>query len=266
MRLSISAPLFLLVTCANLCAETEPANSALAALRLLPRGEAKRLARIEARDGTPAPERWYFIVHDPKAETGVHEYVVAGGEIVASRDVSQFAESLRAEDVFGGDALKINSDRAARLAQQYALANDMTVATIQYELKKEGAAAVPLWNVTCLDEAGKELGHLVVSAGKGTVVSHEGFAAEPPPPVPPVPVATPIAVPPRTVAPRPEDRLRPPATIAVTPKTTPPPEDWPPPVPLLTPATPVPKKPGLFDRVGGSLQKVFTGKERKPPE
>ena len=142
----------------------------------------------------------------------------------------------------------------------------MTVAAMQYELKKEGAAAVPLWNVTCLDEAGKELGHLVVSAGKGTVVSHEGFAAEPPPPVPPVPVATPIPAPPRPATPRPEDRLRPPAAIAVTPKTTPPPDDWPPPVPLLAPATPVPKKPGLFDRVGGSLQKVFTGKERKPPE
>ena len=266
MRLSFSAPLFLLLTSAHLCAETEPANSALAALRLLPRGEAKRLARIEAREGTPVPERWYFIVHDPKAESGVHEYVVAGGEIVASRDVSQFAESLRAEDVFGGDALKINSDRAAKLAQQYALANNMTVAAMQYELKKEGAAAVPLWNVTCLDEEGKELGHLVVSAGKGTVVSHEGFAAEPPPPVPPPPAATPIPAPPRPTTPRPEDRLRPPAAIAVTPKATPPPDDWPPPVPLLTPATPAPKKPGLFDRMGDSLQKVFTGKERKPPE
>ena len=258
MRLSFFTTFFSLLLCARLGAETEPANSALAALRLLPRGEAKRLARIEARDGTPAPERWYFIVHDPKAETGVHEYVVAGGEIVASRDVSQFAESLRPEDVFGGDALKINSDRAAKLAQQYAFANNMTVAAMQYELKKEGAAAVPLWHVTCLDDAGKELGHLVISAGKGTVVSHEGFAAEPPPPLPP-PVVTPV--------PKPEDRLRAPAAVAAAPKATPVP------IPVATPlpadpvaaATPPPKKPGLFDRMGSGLQKVFTGKERKPP-
>ena len=256
MRLSIFAPLFLLLACANLFAETEPASSALGALKLLPRGEAKRLARIEARDGTPVPERWHFVVHDPKAESGVHEYVVAGGEIVASRDVSQFAESLRAEDVFGGDALKINSDRAAKLAQQYAFANNMTVAAMQYELKKEGAAAVPLWNVTCLDEAGNELGRLVLSAGKGTVVSHEGFAAEPPPPVPP-PAATPIPA-----NPKPEDRLRLPAAIAVAPKATPVAAAEPVEPP---PATPPPKKPGLFDRMGNSLQKVFTGKERKPP-
>ena len=246
MRLSFPAPLFLLLTCAQLCAETEPAGSALGALRLLPRGEAKRLARIVARDGTPVPERWHFIVHDPKAETGVHEYVVASGEIVASRAVSQFAESLRAEDVVGGDALKVNSDRAARLAQQYALANNMTVAAMHYELKKDGAAAAPLWSVTCLDEAGKTLGQLVISAGKGSVVSHEGFPAEPPPPAPP------------SATPTPEDRLRQPATdpatFVVGDPAAPP------------PATPEPKKPGLFDRMSAGLQKVFTtrGREKRP--
>ncbi len=259
MRLTFSVSLFLILRCANLFAETEPANSALDALKLLPRGEAKRLARIEARDGTPVPERWYFIVHDPKAESGVHEYVVAGGEIVASRDVSQFAESLRPDDVFGGDALKVNSDRAAKLAQQYAFANNMTVATMQYELKKEGAAAVPLWNVTCLDDAGKELGHLVLTASKGTVISHEGFAAEPPPPVPPT---TP---PPAT--PKPDDRLRMPAAVAAAPKATPIPVAIAVPVEPVEPvATPPPKKPGLLDRMGNGLHKVFTGKERKPPE
>ena len=244
MRLSFSASLLLLFA-APLRAETEPANSALAALKLLPRGEAKRLARIEARDGTPVPERWYFIVHDPKSETGVHEYVVAGGEIVASRDVSQFAENLRVEDVVGGDALKVNSDRAAKLAQQYALANDVNVTAMQYELKKDGAAAAPLWRVTCLGEDGKELGRLVISAGKGTVVSHEGFAAEPPPPAPPAPAT-----------PNPVEKLRQPAAVAIVPKATPIPVAVA--IPVEPAATPPPKKSGLIDR-------LFGHKERTPP-
>ena len=244
MRLSFSASLLLLFA-APLRAETEPANSALAALKLLPRGEAKRLARIEARDGTPVPERWYFIVHDPKSETGVHEYVVAGGEIVASRDVSQFAENLRVEDVVGGDALKVNSDRAAKLAQQYALANDVNVTAMQYELKKDGAAAAPLWRVTCLGEDGKELGRLVISAGKGTVVSHEGFAAEPPPPAPPAPAT-----------PNPVEKLRQPAAVAIVPKATPIPVAVA--IPVEPVATPLPKKSGLIDR-------LFGHKERTPP-
>ena len=244
MRLSFSASLLLLFA-APLRAETEPANSALAALKLLPRGEAKRLARIEARDGTPVPERWYFIVHDPKSETGVHEYVVAGGEIVASRDVSQFAENLRVEDVVGGDALKVNSDRAAKLAQQYALANDVNVTAMQYELKKDGAAAAPLWRVTCLGEDGTEFGRLVISAGKGTVVSHEGFAAEPPPPAPPAPAT-----------PNPVEKLRQPAAVAIVPKATPIPVAVA--IPVEPAATPPPKKSGLIDR-------LFGHKERTPP-
>ncbi len=253
MRLLFLVPIFLLSTCASLRADTEAAGSALAALRLLPRGEAKRLARIEAREGTPVPERWHIIVHDPKSETGVHEYVVAGGEIVASREVSQFAESLRPEDVFGSDALKINSDHAAKLAQQYAFANNTTVAAMHYELKKEGAAAAPLWSVTCLDETGQEIGRLIVSAGKGNVVGHPGFAAEPPPPLPPVS----------------EEKPRSPATPAVAPKATPMPVAVGEAVEPIAPpaATPPPKKPGLFDRMGSGLQKVFTGKDKnKRPE
>jgi hypothetical protein len=178
--------------------------------------------------------------------------VVAAGEIVASREISQFVENLRPDDIFG-DALKINSDRVAKLAQQYAHANNLIVTTMHYELKKQGAAAAPLWTVTCLDEGGQELGRLVVSAGKGNVISHPGFTAEPPPPV--VPVATP------TLA----EKLRQPAEVAITPKATPLPVMVAEPVNTPPPATPPPKK-GLFDRVGNSIQKVFTGKERKPPE
>ena len=254
MRPPFLVPILVLFTCASLRAETDPASSALGALRLLPRGEARRLARIEARDGTPVPERWHIIVQDPKSETGVHEYVIAGGEIVASRAVSQFVESLRVEDVFGSDAVKVNSDRAARLAQQYALANNATVAAMHYELKKEGAAAAPLWSVTCLDEAGKEIGRVIVSAGKGTVVAHPGFTAEPPPPVAPLPAPPTPEIKPEVKPPRPP----------VVPKATPMPvvvaEAVEPP-----PATPPPKKPGLLDRMGSGLQKVFTGKDKNKP-
>ncbi len=255
MRLIFLVPILLLCVSARLCAQGEPASSALGALRLLPKGEAKRLARIEAREGTPVPERWHFIVHDPKSAEGMHEYVVAAGEIVASRDVSQFVESIRPDDVFGSDVLKINSDRAAKLAQQYAHANNLTVAAMHYELKRQGAAAVPLWTVTCFDDAGVEIGRVAISAGKGNVVAHPGFTIEPPPPVVPVvPAATPGLA----------ERLRQPAELAIPPKATPMPVMVAEPVVPLDP-TPPPKKPGLFDRMGNSIQKVFTGKERKPP-
>ncbi len=180
MRPPLFATLSALLISAGLASALADApGTALNAIKQLPRGEAKKIARIEARDGTPAPERWHILVNDPKDENGLHEYVVAGGEVVASRNISQFAESLKPTDVVGGSSVKVDSDKLAALAQQYAQANSVAIASLNYALKKEGTDAVPLWYVTCLDEAGKEVGHLVVSAGKGNVVSHEGFTAEP---------------------------------------------------------------------------------------
>lgn len=178
MRLPIYITLLCLSSAAALLARDTP-GGALEAVDQLPRGEYKKIARIEARDGTPVPERWHIIVHDPKDENGVREYVIAGGELVASRAISQFVETVKPDEVVSSGAVKIDSDQVAKLAQAYAQANNVNIAALNYLLKKEGAEAVPLWNVSCLDETGKEIGKLIVSAGKGTVVSHEGFTAEP---------------------------------------------------------------------------------------
>jgi hypothetical protein len=57
-------------------------------------------------------------------------------------------------------------ERAARIAQQYALANNLNVATMSYGLRRDGAGAAPLWKVTCWNESGDELGTLVLTAAK----------------------------------------------------------------------------------------------------
>jgi len=166
-------PFLWFVAAAAACA-TET-STALNALKLLPKEQAKNLAVIEARDGTPMPERWHLLVHDKESETGLREYVIAGGEIVASRIISQFAQSLTAQDVIGLEALKCDSDQVARIAQDYAMANNVTAVAMNYKLKKEGPDAAPLWHVTCFDGSGNELGHIVLSAEKGNVVSRDGF-------------------------------------------------------------------------------------------
>lgn len=176
--------LFLLIMLAALTglaptATAQTAMSALGVLKLIPRDKAAKLARIEARDGTPEPDRWYLIVHDPSEPSGVHEFVVAGKEVVASRPVSQFADAIKAEDVVGSAAIKIDSGRVAKLAREYAEANNASITKINYELKKEGMGAVPMWKVSCFDETGNQVGQLLVTAGKGNVISHEGFASEP---------------------------------------------------------------------------------------
>lgn len=178
MRPTFPAIILLVASAASLHAQH--ATTALSAIKLLPKGEAKRIARIEAREGNPTPERWYILVHNPTEETGLREYVVAGGEIAATRSLSQFAEGLKADEVIGNDAVRIDSDRAGKLAQQYALANNVVPATISYQLRKDADDGMPVWNVTCVDAEGKAVGGLVVAAAKGNVLSHTGFALEPP--------------------------------------------------------------------------------------
>lgn len=221
------------------------AATAFDAIKLLPKAEAKKLARIEAREGTPDPERWYLLTYDELSETGLREFVVASGEVVASRTLSQFAETVQPEDVIGADAVRFDSDKAAQLAHLFATANHMTIASMHYQLRKSGPEAVPLWTVTCVNPSGQELGRLVVSATRGSVISHEGFAVQPPLPTPalaPVAAATPAPA----VKPKPKPKASTKLPVAT-------------PIPIDPPA--VAERPGFFDRVRGSIQKVLPGKK-----
>ncbi len=153
--------------------------SALRALKVIPKDEVKNLARIEAQGGTPVPDRWHFLVHHPDSENGLKEYVVASGELVAAREISQFAENLTEEDVIGGTSVKIDTDKLADLAKKYAAVNEVEVATINYQLIRIGEEAQPIWRLDCVDSAGSINASLVVTATKGVVVSQDGFPVTP---------------------------------------------------------------------------------------
>jgi hypothetical protein len=151
--------------------------TALNALKLIPKEAVPQLTTIEGFGGKPEPDRWNFLAQDPTEESGVHEYVVASGKVLASRTVSQFAEELHADDVVGGDAIKIDSDRAAHIADTYAEASQQKVRAFNFELKKSPEGAI--WLVTCVGMDGAAIGKVTINAAKGNVVGHEGFTAEP---------------------------------------------------------------------------------------
>lgn len=216
--------------------------TALGALKLLPKEDSKRLARIEAREGVPDPQRWYLLVHDPADENGLREYVVAGTALVASRALSQFAERITAEDVIGDLLVKVDSDRAGKLAQQYAQANNLTVGGYNYELARNVDGIAPHWKVTCLDQSGRKLGEVVVGAGRGNVLSHEGFATEPAELKAKPSVSKPAIV----------------KAEPLKPKRPKPREPEPRPEPVAAPAL-EPNPPSAVRKVGSSLQRLFGG-------
>ena len=154
-------------------------NTALGALKLLPKDAAKRLARIEARDGRPQPERWHLLVHDAAAPTGMREFVATGGKLVANRTLSQFADSLHPAEVVGAASVKVDSDILVRIVASFVVANGARFGSLSYELGKDVPTGVPHWRVTILDPNGVKVGVLLLDATKGTVLSHEGFEKEP---------------------------------------------------------------------------------------
>ncbi|MEO7319673.1 MAG: hypothetical protein ABIZ56_11845 [Chthoniobacteraceae bacterium] len=217
---------FLIISVCLVTSGLAAGTTALDAVKLLPKEYRVRVARIEARDGSPVPERWYILVNDRAAESGLREFVVADGAIVAERGISQFAESLTPEQVIG-DGVRFNSDRAAQLVQLYAEVNGVTVGTVAYQLRKDGPTAVPLWRLTCHDPLGRELGSLTITGTKGVVISHQGFAVEPAP----------------VVAEKPREKLRTSAATQVMRDTTVQPAREPEPSP--------PKKPNILRRFFG---------------
>ena len=181
MKIALSILILSILGVSTLVAEPKPA-SALSALKQLPASAAERLAIIDGHDGSPSPDRWHFLVQDPVSDNGLREFVIENRKIVALRDVSQFAAQLTQADVVGRTALKVDSDAVGVLAQRYAAANGISVASMNFQLRKGPDAFLPVWTVSCLDEQGSMVATLMINATDGGVMAHDGFAIEPPPP------------------------------------------------------------------------------------
>jgi hypothetical protein len=162
-------------------ADVARGTTILEALKLLPKDDLGNLARIEAFDGSPVPERWHILVYEPESKTGVKEYVVAKGQLATSREISQFAETLSQADVIGEGPVQVDSDKLAGMAKDFAEANDLEVAKMSYHMGRQVPGAEPTWQVRCLDDGDKVVGTLVVNSQTGSVLSHEGFASAPAP-------------------------------------------------------------------------------------
>ncbi len=240
-------------------------GTALKALKFLPKDAAKRLARIEAREGEPWPERWYFLVHDPAVPLGLREYAVAEGALKANRTLSQFADSLKASDVIGAGAIRIDSDAVAKLAGQYAMANGARLGALNYELGKYGTGGAPAWRATVLDAKGDLLGVLIILAQTGAVERHDGFDITPAEAEPVVAKTTAVLAPPPKAA-----AVKPPLVKPDGVNTTPgdplkpflaaKPTPAPPVAKVVQRPTPAPEpaaRPNALKRFGGSVKKLF---------
>jgi hypothetical protein len=220
------------------------------AIKLLSREQARNLVRIEAREGTPAPDRWYIQVYDPTAENGLREFVVFEKAIVAKRTLSQFLDGVKPEDVVGAKLVRVDSDDLIKIIQKYVEANNLNVTKINYTMAREATNPAPVWEISCFDDSDKKLGELVINARNANVLSHDGFDV--------VPGAT-ASKPAVTSTPpqeeKPPERVEKPA-VAIRTATAVRPD----PSPATEPgSTPKPRAPGGF------FHRIFSGKSTPTP-
>jgi hypothetical protein len=155
-------------------------ETALTALKALPKEAAGKVLRIEAENGQPEPEKWLVTVKDPKAEFGLREYVVQSGEVVANAEATPPPRPMDLNAVIGR-SVKIDSDKVTALAMDYALANGVVVSSMNHELQKSTAKRPAEWRLTCFGEDGAKAGTLVFSSSKPVLISQIGFPLAPAP-------------------------------------------------------------------------------------
>jgi hypothetical protein len=243
-----------LIVASAVCASAADQISALAASQTLSKTQQQSIARLSARAGKPSPESWTIVIFDPKTPKGVREFTVSSETIISSKTKSNLALKLVKADVIGLDGLRIDSDQVAELTASYASANRLVPAAFDYDLRKEGSDAAPLWTVVAYDEAGTRLGTIVVAANSGAIISHEGFAQ--------TPEQRDLTSEVASNQPTKEEATEPPSDSNSSGK------------PAAKTSSPKKEaastssssesserqRPGTFRRVGGHLQKFFTGK------
>ena len=237
------------------------------AIKLLPKDAAKNLVRIEARDGTPAPERWYFQVYDPAAENGLREIVIWQKTLVASRTLSQFLDSAKPEDVVGAKVVRIDSDQLIKIAQQYVEANTLDVAKINYTMFRDADNPSPVWKLSCFDDTGKKLADLVINARNASVISHDGFELVPGQTVKPaIPVVAAATPPPQPMDVKPAIPVSTPVPdSSASPSPAVAPASAASPAPAAKPASPTPKPSSSPTPKRGLFQRMFGGGNKSTP-
>jgi hypothetical protein len=183
--------------------------------------------------------------------------VVSAGKLVGGRTLSQFADSVTADEVIGASAIKVNSDQAAGVAAQFAVHNNARLGTVQYELLKSSSPPAPVWRLTCHGAEGESLGTIVLHATKGSLLGFQGFAKSPivpetivaaePPPAKPADPAGPATDRPKRTAPTTAAKPAPPKANPI--------RREPEPV-RAVPVRPPPRQ-GPVDRIGNVFRRVF---------
>ncbi|MBV9127350.1 MAG: hypothetical protein JO117_04615 [Verrucomicrobia bacterium] len=164
--------------------ETRDNPSSYSALRLIGRELGSenlgRVVEVSGREGVPQPFVWRVtLLPDRAGGDGLREIEVAGGRIVARRNISRISRPAlgTVNAPMNLRDLNLDSSGAFTAADTQARKIRLSFDALNYTLRADPATGKPVWNVQLLGAEHDDLGTLLISATDGSVLSTTGRIA-----------------------------------------------------------------------------------------
>ena len=136
--------------------------------------------RSEKSIGTLTPNVWYVVYFDPDATAKATEVKFAGGKKISVKRPARILEPITgAHKELAKDKLKVDSDRAIKIASEEPVLKNVTLKASRLSLERWGGDDLPVWKVRLWAAKLKnpndntDIGEVIVAADDGKVVKND---------------------------------------------------------------------------------------------
>src|SRR5262245_13005997 len=137
--------------------------------------------RSEKSVGSVTPDVWYIVYYDPDAALKAVEVKFADGKKMDVKRAARLLEPItRANEPLPKDKLKVDSDKALRIASKESVLDKLTLKASRVVLERRGFDdATPVWKVRLWAARVShptdtvDLGEVILSAEDGTVLKSD---------------------------------------------------------------------------------------------
>ncbi len=143
------------------------ALSLVAKARGVPAGAIVEVSGVRGQD---QPASWRVITRDPEFAGRFREYYVRGGKIATVGPLAAEEAPTVAHAGVSPSLVKIDSTQAFQTANEAAKTALVGFDSINYHLRNKEFSNDPIWMVRLVDQRGKQVGEVVISAQTGQVL------------------------------------------------------------------------------------------------
>lgn len=129
-----------------------------------------RVVELKGRNGAPQPDQWVILIDDPNARGGLRELEVSQGRIISERTPVSDYSGGGPQPSMNFTKLNLDSQGAFTVAEAEARKARRGFNSIDYFLRQDEQTGSPIWVLQLLDGQKRSLGSITVAADTGNVI------------------------------------------------------------------------------------------------